>query len=436
MARGHHRKGGRVTPKGTRPGDRAGRARRAGESTPIPSREEKLLDNAVLAVESITDVAEAEEWASFVARLFRPRGLEPAPDLTVPAVLAAATDRGGMEAAALAAALAVFGPPRGRHEARRLWRRLAAGGVVVPDWLESMGEVVPARAVRLGDAWGDECAVLVDFVRPDGTVCGLGVTIDRIWDGAAGGFMHGPTTEALVAMAADDPYGAVAGIDLADARAMIAEGLRERDATVRLDHDEDPDEDDPDGLDEDLRALVDQRVALLPLGGDASLPRRVGEEEAASIADAFLEWPHGRDPQDAHHISETIISYASWCYDGDPLRWSPPRIAGFLSGWIPEKVIADGEWLDAVEAVFPRWLEFAAEHRGLAADLSERNLSVARDSFGAMRAGVADAERWSPTTRMVREMMADGIDPADPADRVAMQAWIDQYNARPGHERH
>jgi len=38
--------------------------------------------------------------------------------------------------------------------------------------------------------------------------------------------MHSPTTETLAAIAADDSYGTVAGIDLADARAMIAEGLR------------------------------------------------------------------------------------------------------------------------------------------------------------------------------------------------------------------
>ena len=71
-----------------------------------------------------------------------------------------------------------------------------------------------------------------------------------------------------------------------------------------------------------------------------------------------------------------------------------------------------------------------------AAELLQRNLSVAHDSFGAMRANVAHADKWSATTRMVREMIADGIDPSDPADRVAMQAWIDQYKARPRHERH
>ena len=67
----------------------------------------------------------------------------------------------------------------------------------------------------------------------------------------------------------------------------------------------------PDELDKDLRALVDQRVGLLPLGGDASLPGRLSEDEAASIADAFIEWPHRQDPLDADRFSETIISFAA-----------------------------------------------------------------------------------------------------------------------------
>jgi len=394
-----------------------------------------LLFNAELAASTITDVGEAENWASMVQRQFRPWGFDLAPDLTVPEALEAARERGGVAAAVLAATLAEFGPRRGRHEARRLWQGLVAGGVVVPGWVDLLGAVTPVRAVCLTDSWGDECLLWIDYCRPDGSVCGLAVAIDRIWGGTAQAFGHGAPIEMVADKAAKDPDVHVADIDLADARAMIAEGLRERDATVRLD-DEVEGDDDPHERDEELRALVDQRIGLLPLGGDAALPHRLDEEEAAAIVGAFLEWPHGQDQDIAEHIAETVLSFASYCNDGDPLRWSPPRIAGFLAGWIPAKVIADGEWLDAVEAVFPRWLAYSAERRGLAPELAEENLAVARDSFGAMRANVADADNWTPTTRMIREMMADGIDPSDPADRLALQAWIDQYNARPRDERH
>ena len=55
----------------------------------------------------------------------------------------------------------------------------------------------------------------------------------------------------------------------------------------------------------------------------------------------------------------------------------PAEVAGFLTGRIPEKVIADDEWLAAVESVCPRWLEFAAECRG-----------------GAERAGYGRLHKW------------------------------------------
>ena len=57
--------------------------------------------------------------------------------------------------------------------------------------------------------------------------------------------------------------------------------------------------------------MVDQRVGLLPLGGEVSLPRRLSDEEAVSVAGAFLESPHGQEAEVAAHIAETIISFAS-----------------------------------------------------------------------------------------------------------------------------
>ena len=78
---------------------------------------------------------------------------------------------------------------------------------------------------------------------------------------------------------------------------------------MRLDDHHGPDA-DADELAADLQALVDQRVGRQPLGGDAPLPRRLSEQEAVSIAGAFLEWPHGQEAEVAAHIAETIISFA------------------------------------------------------------------------------------------------------------------------------
>ncbi len=400
----------------------------------MPSQEELLLRDAEDIASTCTDIDEADQWASAIQSVFRRIGFDPAPNVTVPDVLKAAAARGGAAGAVLAAALATYGPLPGRHEAGRLYRRLVTGGVVVPEWVESLGDVTPLRAMKLTDAWGDECRVWIDFVRPDAAVRGLHVKIDRIWGGTAYGFAHGATIDTLAAKVKHDPHTVVEEIGLADARAMIDAGLQERDAMVGLDDDEGYDE--FEAFDEDLRALVDQRIGLLPLGGDAALPRPLSDEEVAEIAAGFVEWPHEQDRDAAEVLAATISWFVSYCYDGDPLHWSPGRIAGFVAGWTSDMVTAGDEWFAMLESVFPSWLDYAAERRELDADLLEVNRSVARETFAARRRIAAGRSDWSTTGRIVKDVRSDGIDRSDPDSQAAVQAWIDRYNAHPHRERH
>ncbi len=83
--------------------------------------------------------------------------------------------------------------------------------------------------------------------------------------------------------------------------------------------------------------------------------------------------------------------------------------------------------------MFPLWLRFAAERRGLAPELLELNLQAARESLADLRTNAADPAKRSPTTNIVTEMLEDGIDLSDEA---MVQEWIDRYNARPRHERY
>ena len=78
------------------------------------------------------------------------------------------------------------------------------------------------------------------------------------------------------------------------------------------------------------------------------------------------------------------------------------------------------------------WLRFAAQRRGLAAELLDLNLETARECFVDMRTNGADPANRSPTTNLVTEMLDDGIDFSDEA---MVQEWIDRYNARPRRER-
>ena len=404
----------------------------------MPSQEELLHRGGDHAARSFTDIDEAEQWASAIQSAFRTTSFEYAPSSTPRRVLAEAAARGDAGAAVLAAAMAVFGPESGRYEARRLWRRLTDGGVVVPAWVEFLGVAEPLGAVRLTDRWENDICVLVDFARPGGEVRGLGAGIDRLWDGLATDFKHGPASEALVEVADSYPEAIVEEIDLADARALISEGLRRRDECLPRDafdeswggeygHYE-------DGFDEDLRALVDQRIGLLPPGGDASAPRPLPVEEVEAIAEDFMGWSRSLGQEMALGAVAAITEFSRYCIDGDPLRWSPQRIIGFLGGWLPDQAGCGAVRPEGISDVFPPWLVFAAARGGHDEEWLNKNLAA----VGVISAAPLDGlDPWrtaasDPIVEGVLPGRAGGSD-ADAEDRETVREWLDRYRARPRH---
>ena len=393
-----------------------------GEDPPL---EQVLLDDAASVVADCDDVDEAEEWASSAQILFRPVGPGRPAVLDASKALAAAEACPNRRAAAmLAASLSVYGPLRDRRRAARLLAKLEASGEPLPGWIDALGDVTPCRAVLLTDSWEDERSVWIDFERSDGEVRGLGVSVNGSQGSLACHFVYGPPIEAIENPFLQQTDTVLQPLDLADARAMVEAALERRDHTD-LGYDGD------DGLDHELRALVAQRVALLP-DGRAKLPGSLTEEEIHSLCEEFVDVSEDAMPDEAESVASAVCRFAyAWC-DGDPLCWSPRRVEHFLCVWIPAKTVCDDEWHDIVEWVFPMWLRYAAPRRGLAAELLELNLDAARESFLDMRRNAADPANRSPTTNLVTEMLDDGIDVTDEA---MVQEWIDRYNARPRRER-
>ena len=366
-----------------------------------------ILEAVPAAAAECADLDEAEVWASSAQVLFGPVGLAGPTVLPASRALAAAeacSDRG---AAVVAASISAYGPPRDRRRAARLLERLAENDEPLPRWIGALGDVTPHRAALLTDDWGDERSVWIDFERSDGEVRGLGVSVNGSQGAYACHFVYGPSIAAIEGPFARQPHTVMRPLGLAEARAMIEAALARRDQSD-LDYDGD------DGLDHELRALVDQRVALLPDGGTRQ-PGSPTDEEIDGLCEEFVAVAGEAMPDEAESVASTVCRFAyAWC-DGDPLCWSPPRVEHFLSVWIPAKSVCDDEWHDVVEWVFPLWLRFAAQRRGLAAELLELNLEAARESFAYMRTNAADPAMRSPTTNIVTEMLDDGIDITDEA---------------------
>ncbi len=418
-------RGGRITPKGTRPGDRPDKPVRF-----LPTAEERFLRDAAENFGDCADLDDAEMMASAMLTMFRPQGLDEEPLMDAARVLTSAGRHSDATAAAgVAAALGAYGPPGQRGRARSLLAKLAADGTAVPEWAGLIGDAAPRRALLLADAWGDDRALWIDYMCGDGEIRGIGMQVNAWEGGLSRSFLYGPTAEEVIPAVEAVPHSSVSEISLADARAIAIEGLELRDMSWPPDDDE---ADDEDVDDENIRALIDQRVGLLPEGGASPFGEPPDPDDIDDLFDVFLDEYFATAPEVVRDGAGWVVDNAcrfvdGWC-DMDPLRWSPARVAIHLVAWIPSEVVCDDESLDAVESVFPKWLRFAAEYRGLDEELLEMNVAKARESFPDMRANAADPSKRSTTTNIITDMIADGVDFGDEA---AVQAWIEAYDARP-----
>jgi len=396
----------------------------------LPTAEEMFLRDAGENFRSCADLDDAEMMASAMLRMFRPQDAASEPPIDASRVLEAAGSHPDTTAAAgVAAALGAYGPPGQRDRARSLLAKLAADGTAVPEWAGLIGDAAPRRALLLADAWGDDRALWIDYTCGDGEIRGIGMQVNAWEGGLARSFLYGPTAEDVIPAVEAVPHSSVSEISLADARAIAIEGLELRDMSWPPDDDE---ADDEDVDDENIRALIDQRVGLLPEGGASPFGDPPDPDDIDDLFEVFLDEHFAAAPEMVRDGAGWVVDNAcrfvdGWC-DMDPLRWSPLRVAMLLVAWIPAEVVCDDESLDMVESVFPKWLRFVGEWRGLDEELLEMNVAKARESFLEMRANAADPSKRSATTNILAGMIADGVDFGDEAE---VQSWIDAYDAHP-----
>ena len=418
--------GGRVTPKGTRP------AKRRGElPCGCPTAEELLLRSASVTAAGHPDLDEAEVWASSVQPLFHPGGLACGHALSPSRVLAAAEDCDDTSAAAaVAAALAAYGPRGHRSRARRLLRRLFDKGAPMPPWADELGRVTPLRAVTLVDPWGDHFIVWTDFERPGGEARGIGVEVAATAGGPKADLLYGPPIEQFAERAQAGPHTVMTEINLSDARATVEAALKLEDRRVGSDSPQ------ATGIVvNELRALVDHRVALLPYGGSPQHVRALSSRELDDLRRDFLAVASAQHRDAAEKVVADIFRFASaWSY-GDPLCWSPCRVTLYLAGWVPANAVGDDGYRRTVASVFPRWLRFAGERCGLRGDLIQVSLETARGALEGT--GTTGVERYGdtlapPATSTLTALLADGV---DYHDHDAVREWLQGCSSHCGHER-
>ena len=403
--RGRHPKkaGGRATPKGTQP------------SGHVSPQVRAIFANAAEVVRE--DPADAESFASSFQQVFRVEGLHTQSLASPEDVLREALRVGGLVGLFVANSIRVYGPHGARARAELVYDKLVAK-TPPPRWLADMGNVTVGEVAVLRDQYGDGFGVYLEYEDPISGTRSVGVYIDANMGGIAKDVIDGPPLAMVRELAAAEPQIEIVSIDAAEARARVEAAFDLLDQAYDLELSEDID---------DLRALAEQRFALLPSGGSVpAATRELSDDERDEVIEAFVSSPHFSGlPDEAREIGETICEFAE-DGDGNPLRWSPVVVEIFLVHWMPSEVIADAEFFRSVPLVLRSWIRFAGERRGLDAGLIDETVRSIDQWLDEYEELVREPAARGAAELLVAAMSGAGVD-VDDAD--AMRSFIDEYNA-------
>ncbi|HUP85739.1 MAG TPA: hypothetical protein VM143_08745 [Acidimicrobiales bacterium] len=428
MASRQHRRGGRVTPKGTKGGLRLSEQERRG----LEDIFDRLLSGAA-EIATATTSLEVEAWASTLWDVFDRQQLVGADAVKVMGgglIAHAGRDRSPASLIVLRS-LASVAPEPYRTKAARAADRLVASGAPEPTWAALPGAQQPTRAfVQLDPVDDDGITVMVGFDGPGGPDT-VGVYIDFNLGRMAKDVFIVPTPieelrDLLVteAVAEGTEFREVA---LSEAAAWWTEAFDTTDGTI----------DPPIGDDVyRLRALIDARLVLLPPGGNVPDAGELDDTERDELLDGFVvssEARHlidaGADPELVGELAFHLLNFSLDYVYGQRLRFSPVMVEIFCCSWAPRKALLDDDGLDLLPDVLRSWISFAGHRRGIPdARINEAIEAVDRYE-PTLRAESGDEANWGPAKLLARSLKAEGI---DITDSEAVQHFIDRVNAAGG----
>jgi hypothetical protein len=149
------------------------------------------------------------------------------------------------------------------------------------------------------------------------------------------------------------------------------------------------------------------------------LVRGYGEHVGEEHGHGSAVWRHGE------FISCALLDWKRDYHDGHPTHWRVVHVSEFMLDYAPRKMTMYDEAIETLPdcvAAFMRFLDRAGRLEGDDVDaLTKACAQLRRKSVAACR----DPSRWGMAKSMAMRMIADGVDPADPA---AGEAWIAEYN--------
>ncbi|MBX7269865.1 hypothetical protein KIF24_30155 [Micromonospora sp. Llam7] len=310
-------------------------------------------------------------------------------------------------------------------------------GATAPAWSGQLGRVHLTGTWAYGDVYGDQTSYLATFAYDDASGGpehalvalvdhNIGITKDVFVGGPAGRIL-----EQVRQLCADDELTWFREESPTRMRDEVSRHLTVTDQLGQLPG--------AGSLATD-RALVGARLAVLP-AATAPPPRLPDEplpdaERAAEIrrflaspdaARSGLDAVDGADLASLHFCLGLVLDHAATFPDADPLRWSPTVAGLFLLDWVHRRAVLDMDDAAMLPRVLRAWAGYAARRRGLPESAVTGTDAAIEEMVPEFVRLYATGERRSPATAAVAQLMADGVDPDDPA---ALDAWIEANRHR------
>lgn len=403
--RDHHRRGGRTTPKGTRPPDQANR--HADEPPELVATvEADLRDPSPLALLST---------AAALIEMTTPRPTDNWPGSDIqrsdgPSAFGSFAASGWPAMRALAMAVATLHPDE--LLARRLRSSVGRHPLNGPKWLGTMGEIEITDTLLQSEPLGDGDNVMIGWRWPDGQIATMVVYIDHnmgtiVKDAFV--LTAGAASIAESLREIGDPDVSLLPIPPADARARITEAIEATDRTVP------PIESDSWPM---CRPMVEWLLRRLSSGGIGHVRPEWPEERREQLLDDFVGSPfggvEGLTLDQVRGLADPLVGFACDYGPGDPLRWSPVSVEIVLCDWYPRKVFGfDQPVLSRLPDVLAAFVEFAQLRCGIRATSIAETVGSVELWRGHFIRGIPKPGR-SPAANATRmERLAAGFDPED-----------------------
>jgi hypothetical protein len=387
----HSRKGGRVTPKGTRPRGTSPGFQPLSATTSAP-RDPELMATVRRALHTPGPLP-LLELVSTMLSLVDPREADPfARDeparSTVDDLIRPFRGTARTETTAVLAVIAELSPdPLLQADLREV---VAARGHQLPAWLRSLGDSTVTGAVEMVHVLGDGDDVIVGVrVPPDHELTAVVFIDHNLGSVAKDAFMVPEGLDGLVDQMRkvnDDPDTEWRALDLADARAWLVEGIDSGARTLpRFESDTWP----------SCRPLVEWITRLLPPGGTGRVSREWTDDERDALAAAFLASPIGarHDSDDDREMLDALLWYGTDYGTGDPLRWSPVSVEIVLADWIARKIMAPRRTLQHGPDVLRDLIRYGHAELGIRSALTDETLAAVDQWEPAYQALIRDDTR-------------------------------------------